>query len=150
MTTRGTLVSRDPDSMLARMFALSHTPSHAIGLLPGEEPPPGQTEPGGAGAEGRWNSARDEQGAYLIDRSPTYFEPILNYLRCGDLVLDAGVSPRGVLGEARFYGIASLIEPLEASVRELEPPTDSTPLTRRFLVERLVGTPPDWELRCQV
>lgn len=38
---------------------------------------------------------RDASGAYLIDRSPTYFEPVLNYLRTRQLVLDAGVCPAG-------------------------------------------------------
>jgi len=39
----------------------------------------------------------DENGAYLIDRSPTYFEPILNYLRNGRLVFDTNVNPEGQL-----------------------------------------------------
>lgn len=38
----------------------------------------------------------DETGAYLIDRSPTYFEPILNYLRNGQLVYDTNVNPAGM------------------------------------------------------
>jgi hypothetical protein len=53
-------------------------------------------------------SATDAAGAYLIDRSPEYFVPLLNYLRCGRLNLDAGVSPINVLEEARFYGIQVL------------------------------------------
>lgn len=37
----------------------------------------------------------DRNGAYLIDRSPTYFEPILNYLRNGQLIFDTNVNPEG-------------------------------------------------------
>ncbi|KAH8035229.1 hypothetical protein HPB51_004470 [Rhipicephalus microplus] len=66
------------------------------------------------GADGTvWPSAKDRHGAYLVDRSPTYFEPLLNYLRHGQLILDRGVSPRGVLEEAKFYGIESVIPELE-------------------------------------
>jgi hypothetical protein len=39
----------------------------------------------------------DRNGAYLIDRSPTYFEPILNYLRNGQLIFDNNVNPEGKL-----------------------------------------------------
>ena len=125
-TTRSTLTTKEPDSMLARMFA-------------------------GSGTNGRqsWQSAVDASGAYLIDRSPSYFEPILNYLRSGELVVDIGTNSRGVLAEAKFYGIVSLIDLLEAKIRNEEPASDNTPFTRRSLIAKLIGTPPDWELRCQ-
>lgn len=42
-----------------------------------------------------WYSSVDGSGAYLIDRSPRYFEPILNYLRHGQLVLDKDINPEG-------------------------------------------------------
>jgi len=124
LTTLSTLTAKEPDSMLARMFA------HDNGVLV-------------------WQSSVDEHGAYLIDRSPTYFEPILNYLRSGELVIDKGVNPVGVLVEARFYGILSLIDRLEAKIKEDEPTSEATPLTRTCLIKKLMSTPPEWELRCQ-
>ena len=39
-----------------------------------------------------FHSCKDESGAYLLDRSPRYFEPLLNYLRTGSLIIDPNVS----------------------------------------------------------
>lgn len=80
-TSHSTLQAKEPMSMLARMFADDNN-----GYLMNP-------------------SARDSSGAYLIDRSPEYFAPILNYLRHGDVVLDKNVNPKGVLAEAVFYGM---------------------------------------------
>ncbi|KAL8611223.1 hypothetical protein ACOMHN_013654 [Nucella lapillus] len=121
-TTVSTLTRTDGQSMLARMF------TH------------GDVE---------WQSAVDDTGAYLIDRSPLYFEPILNYLRHGQLVLDKSVNPQGVLEEAKFFGLSSLIEQLEDVIEREQPPDDSTPITRRELVMALMVTPTNKELRCQ-
>ncbi|CAG5118871.1 unnamed protein product [Candidula unifasciata] len=122
-STRGTLTRFDADSMLARMFS---------------------TE-----SEVEWSSRVDKSGAYLIDRSPLYFEPILNYLRHGRLILDKFVNPEGVLEEAKFFGLTSLIETLEDMMEREELPDDNTPLTRREFILRLISTPTNQELRCQ-
>lgn len=79
-TSRSTLSAKESLSMLARMFA---DDNNRYLMNP---------------------SVTDETGAYLIDRSPEYFEPILNYLRHGNVVLDNHVNPKGVLEEALFYG----------------------------------------------
>ena len=91
MTSRSTLVLREPSCMLSRMFSGSE--------------------------EGMMPSIRDNTGAFLIDRSPKYFDPILNYLRTGNLIIDPSISPEGVLEEARYYGIDSIIPRLESMSR---------------------------------
>ncbi|KAF3848470.1 hypothetical protein F7725_014967, partial [Dissostichus mawsoni] len=48
---------------------------------------------------------------------PGYFEPILNFLRHGQLIINEGINPLGVLEEARFFGIEQLAEQLRPSSR---------------------------------
>ncbi|XP_060926698.1 BTB/POZ domain-containing protein KCTD9b [Limanda limanda] len=120
-TTRSTLVRKEPESMLAHMFR----------------------------EKDGWGNRKDHQGAYLIDRSPDYFEPILNYLRHGQLILNDGINPLGVLEEARFFGIEPLAEQLETLIKSLQPPDDHSPLTRKEFIRFLLGTTTKSELRCQ-
>ena len=88
LTTKLTLLS-EPDSMLATMFS-------------GELPP----------------GSKDDQGAYMIDRTPEYFKPILNYLRRGVLVIDPMISKEGLLAEAQYYGIKVLVDLIEKNIED--------------------------------
>ncbi|XP_076032568.1 BTB/POZ domain-containing protein KCTD5-like [Oratosquilla oratoria] len=95
LTTRTTLC-RDPNSFLCRLV---------------------QEDP-------ELNTDKDEAGAYLIDRDPTYFGPVLNYLRHGKLVINKDLAEEGVLEEAEFYNVTELIR----LVKERKNQRDSRPL----------------------
>jgi len=122
-TTLMTLTAKEPFSMLSRMFSNDHLNPSSI----------------------------DDSGAYLIDRSPTYFEPILNFLRHGKLILDDGVNPAGVLEEAQFYGIESVVPLLEAMTHEevSKKKRKQEPLGRNEVIQVLLRSSPTTELRFQ-
>lgn len=114
---------RAPNSMLARMFA--------------------------AEDEGMTASHRDSNGSIVIDRSPWYFEPIINYLRTGKLVMDRNVNPEGVYEEAVYFGLESLLPELKSLVHAHSRSLDDTPLSRRDVINAIAGTPTNRELRFQ-
>uniref|UniRef100_A0A4W3H794 BTB/POZ domain-containing protein KCTD9 n=1 Tax=Callorhinchus milii TaxID=7868 RepID=A0A4W3H794_CALMI len=120
-TTRSTLVNKEPESMLAHMFR----------------------------EKDAWGNKKDQRGGFLIDRSPEYFAPILNYLRHGQLITNDGLNLLGVLEEAKFFGIESLIEQLELAIKISLPAEDHTPISRKEFVRFLLATPTKSELRCQ-
>ncbi|XP_056636756.1 BTB/POZ domain-containing protein KCTD9 [Diorhabda sublineata] len=123
-TSKRTLTNSEPSSMIARMFS---------------EDTGGYLSP----------SSLDKNGAYLIDRTPTYFEPLLNYLRCGQLVYDKNINPEGILEEAKFFGIESVIPILEQCISKQKQNRDNLPLTRRDVIEALIKSPHSAELRFQ-
>lgn len=45
-------------------------------------------------SDSNWDHPKDSSGAILIDRSPEYFHPILNFLRTGELIIDPGINIR--------------------------------------------------------
>uniref|UniRef100_A0A2K5ISE9 KHA domain-containing protein n=1 Tax=Colobus angolensis palliatus TaxID=336983 RepID=A0A2K5ISE9_COLAP len=106
-------------------------------------------EPDGMLAHIFKDKGQDHRGAFLTDRSPEYFEPILNYLRHGQLIVNDGISLLGVLEEARFFGIDSLIEHLEVAIKNSQPLEDHSPISQKEFVRFLLATPTKSELRCQ-
>lgn len=60
---------------------------------------------------GRISSLRDEKGAIFIDRDPTIFSSILNYLRTREISLK-NIDLRTLKHEAEYYGIAPLVKRL--------------------------------------
>lgn len=77
-TTRLRTLRRDSESMLAAMFSGRHTPD------------------------------KDSQGRFFIDRDPTHFHHILNYLRHEKL--PPALLAVEVLDEAEYYQVQGLID----------------------------------------
>eukprot|EP01095_Lingulamoeba_sp_RSL-Kostka_P001411 TRINITY_DN11986_c0_g1_i1.p1 TRINITY_DN11986_c0_g1~~TRINITY_DN11986_c0_g1_i1.p1 ORF type:complete len:323 (+),score=81.30 TRINITY_DN11986_c0_g1_i1:27-995(+) len=63
--------------------------------------------------ESKFNNPVIIDDAIFIDRDPVYFRVILNYLRTNKLIFDKGINKRGLLEEARYFCIESLVEMIE-------------------------------------
>ena len=61
---------------------------------------------------------KDDTGAYLVDRNPNYFNPILDYWRHVKLLMDRHpILWDGVLEEAKFFNIKPLTALAEEQIR---------------------------------
>lgn len=86
------------------------------------------------------------------DRNGRYFEPILNYLRTGQIIYERDLNPKGILEEAKFFGIQEMIEKFERIVNDESSVIndENTPLSRNDVVRALIQTSNKSELRFQV
>ncbi|KAM4042942.1 BTB/POZ domain-containing protein KCTD3 [Anomaloglossus baeobatrachus] len=93
---------------------------------------------------GRISTLRDETGAIFIDRDPTAFAPILNFLRTKELDL-RGVSLNVLRHEAEFYGITPLVRRL-LLCEELERSSCGSVLFHGYLPPPAI---PSRKLKCE-
>ena len=88
-TTKTTIMS-DENCILAKMFANDE--------------------------HGRAPASKDEKGYYFIDRSPKYFESILNFLRTGEIDASICLDLGFLLKEAEYYGIDRMAEKVKEEI----------------------------------
>jgi len=58
-----------------------------------------------------WKSADlDKDGNFILDRDARYFGVLLNFLRSGQVFLDNNIDIRGVLEEAEYWNVKSMVD----------------------------------------
>ena len=60
------------------------------------------------------------KGSYFIDRSPKYFESILNFLRTGEIECPGCLDMKFLLQEAEYYGIEGMVEKIRTEIETKE------------------------------
>lgn len=140
-TTRTTLM-KDENSMIYRMFSQN-----------GEFMAPSRMDENGCYLIDRWELLWDKKcklADFFYLRNGRYFEPILNYLRTGQILYESNLNVQAILEEATFFGIQEMIDKLQHIAEFSGKNEDSSPLSRRDVVKALIQTSCKSELRFQV
>lgn len=143
-TTRTTLL-KDENSMIYKMFSQDD-----------QFMKPGKLDENGCFLIDRWFSWIFFNLSWgwldrLVFRNGRYFEPILNYLRTGQILYEQNLNVHAILEEAKFFGIQELIDGLQQIADTTCNKSDDTaPLTRQDVIRAITKTSFKSELRFQV
>uniref|UniRef100_A0A8C9XBF0 BTB/POZ domain-containing protein KCTD3 n=1 Tax=Sander lucioperca TaxID=283035 RepID=A0A8C9XBF0_SANLU len=94
---------------------------------------------------GRISTLKDETGAIFIDRDPSLFATILNFLRTKELY-PRSISVHMLMHEAEFYGITPLVRKLQLC-DELDRSSCGNVLFNGYLPPPATPCPPTWGTR---
>ena len=65
---------------------------------------------------------------YFLLIGVRFFEPILNYLRTGEIIYEKNLDPKGILIEAEYFGIHELAVKFHEIVANSNLAEENTPL----------------------
>ena len=92
---------------------------------------------------GRFQVARDADGAIFIDRDGRRFRHVLNFLRAGSLhvteadPLEAKLVYEEILEEAQFFGLERLVAELECRIANIKRAVENAPDEHDVLLEKM-------------